>query len=113
MTLKDFISQFSHNNQMFVENKNNYWMTYRYTPDGKVIDDDPIMDWELQHTDIADCEVICIKDVIRDGHMGSITIKVDTEKQDFQFVKDLVTLNNSPLWLYNEVHGTNIKGCCG
>ena len=112
MKVKDFIEQFSHNNEMFVENKGNYWMTYRYTPEGKVIEDVPIMDWELQHTDIADCEVICIKDVIREGHMNGITLKVDTNKQEFNFLKELVTLDNSPLWLYNKVHNKNIQGCC-
>ena len=33
MTVKDFIGQFSHNNEMWVENKENYSMYHKYRED--------------------------------------------------------------------------------
>ena len=118
MKLKDFIEQFSHNNEVYIENKENYCMQYRYLPEDK--EKDELMDWELQYTDICDCEVMCIKNVIHldENHhmkMPAITIKIDTDKKEFMFLKSLVTQDNAPLWLYNKMHGTHIEGsemCC-
>lgn len=119
MKLQDFIEAFSHNNEVNIENKDNYCMQYRYLPEDNLKDE--LMDWELRYTDIRDCEVICIKNVIRldaKSHMRTpaITIKIDTDKKEFEFLKSLVTRDNAPLWLYNKMHRTNIVGgdvCCG
>ena len=98
-----------HNNEVVIENRDNYQMGYYYpNEDEKFV----LMDWELQYTDIADCDVICVKNVIRKDIGQHITIKVDTDKTFFVFVKDNVSLDNAPLWLYNKMHGTDIQGCC-
>lgn len=107
--LSEFIENFMHNNEVVIENRYNYEMHYRYFSEDheKVV----LMDWELQYTDISDCDVICVKNVIRQKVGQHITIKVDTDKTDFIFDKDKVTLDNAPLWLYNKMHGTDIQGC--
>ena len=109
MRLSEFIENFMHNNEVVIENRDNYQMGYYYpNEDEKFV----LMDWELQYTDIADCDVICVKNVIRKDIGQHITIKVDTDKTFFVFVKDKVSLDNAPLWLYNKMHGTDIQGCC-
>jgi hypothetical protein len=70
-----------------------------------------IMDWELKFTDIADCEVVKISNVLRPGKDQGITIVIDTEGDTFRFIPELITMDNAPLWLYNAAHGTNIRGC--
>ena len=100
--LRHFIDRFSHNNEVFVENKDNYQMYYKYRADQEKIDGG-IMDWELNYTDISDCNVIRISNVIRDGK-ETLTIVVDTDKKCFNFLKEKVSLDNSPMWLYEKVH---------
>ena len=114
MTLRDFIEQFSHNNEIYIENKENLNIGYRYLPEDDI--KYQLMDWEMQYTNVRDCKVICIKNVIHQDEKGrmqtpAITIKIDTDKTEFAFVKEYVTMTNSPLWLYNEMHRTNIQGC--
>lgn len=109
MKVKDFINRFSQNNEMYIENRNNIEMRYRFRPD-TIIKYGTVMDWMLPFTTLADLEVICIKDVIRLEKVGGITLKVDTEEEEFTFLKDLVSLDNCPLWLYNRVHNKNIHG---
>ena len=110
MTVSKFIEEFMHNNEVVIENRDNYEMHYRYLPEDeeKLV----LMDWEVMYTDISDCEIICIKNVIRDKSIGQhITVKIDTEQKDFMFVPEKVKLDNAPLWLYNKMHRTNIHGC--
>ena len=108
MNLKDFVHNFSHNNAIFVENVNCYCMTYKYNDEDKV-HDGLIMDWELLHTDIAECDVLKISNVIHPNGGHGITIVVDTDKKEFNFIPDLVTMDNSPVWLYEKVHKTKIE----
>ena len=70
-----------------------------------------IMDWELEFTDIADCEVVEISNVLRPGKVQGITIVIDTEDDTFRFIPELITIDNAPLWLYNAAHETNVRGC--
>ena len=58
-------------------------------------------------TDIAECEMICIKNV----YTQAITFKVDTDREEFCMDRDYITMNNSPLWLYEKVHQTKVL--CG
>ena len=107
MTVKDFIGQFSHNNEMWVENKENYSMYHKYRED-EDLQDGVLMDWELPHTSIADCEVICIANVIHPGCLPAITLRVDTDAKVIEFKKEFVTPHNSPLWLYERVHNLKV-----
>ena len=106
MKLKDFITTFSHNNEIWVQNKDGKKMGYRYKPTHDYMYD-IIMDWELLHTDIAECEVIRIANVVGYATQG-ITIVINTEKRHFDFVPELVTMDNSPVWLYERVHNTKL-----
>lgn len=108
MKLKDFIRQFSHNNQVYVENRDNYCMYYKYNP-GDLVIDSTIMDWELPYTDLADCEIKCISNVIHTHGDQAITFVVDTDKKEFSFIPELVTEKSSPLWLYERVHKTKVE----
>ena len=107
MKLKDFIEQFSHNNEMYIENKERKQMYYISPEDKTTEKTGAIMDWELKFTDIADCEVV----KIYPGKEQSITIVIDIEDDTFRFIPELITIDNAPLWLYNAAHGTNVRGC--
>ena len=107
MKLKDFIEQFSHNNEMYIENKERKQMYYISPEDKTTEETGTIMDWELKFTDIADCEVV----KIFPRNEQSITIVIDTEGDTFRFIPELITIDNAPLWLYNAAHGTNVRGC--
>lgn len=117
MTLEQFLIQFSHNNEVYVENEGNFQMYYRYHPEDKIMDG-TIMDWELQYTNIALCEVMCIKNVIREKNFPpAFTIQVKTTKIVIDFVPNRVSLDTAPLWLYNKIHNANVDGsvrelCC-
>ena len=111
MKLKDFIEQFSHNNEIYIENKERKQMYYISPKDKTTEETGVIMDWELKFTDIADCEVVKISNVLRPGKDQGITIVIDTEGDTFRFIPELITMDNAPLWLYNAAHGTNICGC--
>ena len=99
---------FSHNNEVRVEHKNSEMMTMHY------VDGDEgcveMMDWEVEKTDIAECEMIGTKIDYREGQKA-ITFKVDTDREEFCMDKDYVTMDNSPLWLYEKVHQTKVV--CG
>ena len=105
MTVREFIKTFSHNNEVRVENKDSKMMRMHY------LDGDEgcveMMDWEVEMTDIAECEMICIKNV----YTQAITFKVDTDREEFSMDKDYITMDNSPLWLYEKVHQTKVM--CG
>ena len=105
MTVREFIKTFSHNNEVRVENKNNKMMRMHY------LDGDEgcveMMDWEVEKTDIAECEMIGIKNV----YTQVITFEVDTDREEFCMDRDYITMNNSPLWLYEKVHQTKVL--CG
>ena len=104
MKLKDFIAKFSQNNELWIQNKKHLCLEYRYNSSSKYIYD-VVMDWMMQYTDIADCEVIRIANVF--GHIThGITIEIDTDKEKFEFVPELVT-DTCPVWFYERVH--NIK----
>lgn len=108
MTIKDFIKEFSHNNSIYVENKNNYRMQYRYNQNSKL--QDKLIDWEIEFTNISDCDIICISQVYdSDGRFRAITLKIDTELTEFIFDKEKISLKYAPLWLYEEVHETKIN----
>ena len=111
MKLKNFIEQFSHNNEMYIENKERKQMYYISPEDKTTEKTGAIMDWELKFTDIADREVIKISNVLRPGKEQGITIVIDTEDDTFRFIPELITIDNAPLWLYNAAHGTNVRGC--
>lgn len=111
MKLKDFIEQFSHNNEIYIENNERKQMYY-ISPEDKTTEvTGTIMDWELEFTDIADREVVKISNVLRSGKEQGITIVIDTEGDTFRFIPELITIDNAPLWLYNAAHGTNVRGC--
>lgn len=111
MKLKEFIENFSHNNEIYIENRERQTMSYKYVEEDKP--GDIIMDWEAgNYSDIRDCEVIRISNVLRPGKSQGITIVVDTDRTSFGFDKSLVRLDNSPLWFYNKIHGTNVIGNC-
>ena len=99
---------FSHNNEVRVENKNNKMMQMHYLhgDEGCV----EMMDWEVEKTDIAECGTIGIKNVYREGQQA-ITFKVDTDREEFCMDKDYITMDNSPLGLYEKVHQTKVR--CG
>ena len=105
MTVREFIKTFSHNNEVRVENKNSKMMRMHY------LDGDEgcvqMMDWEVEMTDIAECEMIGIKNV----YTQAITFKVDTDIEVFFMDMDYIMMDNSPLWLYNKVHQTKVV--CG
>ncbi len=65
MKLKDFIEEFSHNNVVAIENKFGVIIKIPSivysTADGGVVNDYEMMDWQLQYTNISDCEVFRIK----------------------------------------------------
>ena len=111
MTLREFINAFSHNNQIWIENREHYCMTYKYRKDDDS-HDGLIMDWELLFTDIADCRVIKISDVIRPKGKQGITIVIDTDKKEFNFLPDTINVDNSPLWLYEKVHNVKLNTMC-
>ena len=111
MKLKDFIEQFSHNNEIYIENKERKQMYYISLKDKTTEVTGTIMDWELKFTDIANCEVIKISNVLRLGKEQGITIVIDTECDTFRFIPELITIDNAPLWLYNAAHGTDVCGC--
>ena len=109
ITLSDFCERFSHNNEVYVENKSNCCMSYRYNDNDTQDNNKLIMDWELQYTDISDCNVVCISNVLRDGNPQGITIVIDTDKEDFSFDKTKVRKDNSPVWLYEKVHEVKLQ----
>lgn len=109
MKLKDFIKKFSQNNEVYVENRNNYAMGARWN-DKFAEDSLQFMDWELKFTDIADKEVLRIKNVERGIHGTGITIVIDTDEQQFHFLKELVTRENAPLWFFEHIHGIVTDG---
>ena len=110
MKLKKFISQFSHNNAMWVENKKHELLFSRYNEDEEWLAR-TLMDWELQHTTLADYKVLGIRNVVRRGKPQAVTIVVDTDLHFLEFVPALVTMENSPVWLYERVHQVSIKAC--
>ena len=109
MTVREFIKTFSHNNEVRVENKNFKMMKMHYIDGDKGCVD--MMDWEVEMTDIAECEMIGIMNVHWEEHPQVITFKVDTDREEFCMDKDYVTMDNNPLWLYNKVHHTKVM--CG
>ena len=111
MTLREFINNFSHNNEIWIENNEHYCMTYKYRSDDES-HDGLIMDWELQFTDIADCSVIKISNAIHPKGKQGITIVIDSDKKEFNFLPDKVNTDNSPLWLYEKVHNEKLNTIC-
>lgn len=114
MTVNEFIKNFSHNNEIYVENKHNKEMDCIISPNRT---ETQIMDWYLPHSDIGECELICIKNVYREnpqgkGYINTLTFKVDTDFEEIHILPELVSFYDSPLWMYNEVHSTKIEGCC-
>ena len=112
ITLKEFIARFSHNNPVWIENKENYTMYHQYRADLEK-EDGTVMDWELRHTDIADCNVIRIASVLRKRESEAFTIVVDSDAECFHYVPEKVSIDNSPLWLYEKVHNAACGACCG
>ena len=112
MTVREFIKTFSHSNEVIVENRNSKMMRMHYV-DGVDSGEGCVemMDWEVEKTDIAECEMIEIKNVYREGYSQAITFKVDTDREEFCMDKDYITMDNSPLWLYEKVHQTKVR--CG
>lgn len=110
MTIEKFIEEFSHNNEIVIENKECYAMdlTSIVRKDGK-----PtlvVMDWEIKYTDIADCEIICISNVYRQPEIQQvITLRIDTDQKSYAFVPEKVRLDNCPLWLYEHIHRINVQ----
>lgn len=104
MKLKDFIETYSHNNELWIENKNCMGIQFRYNPQESYFWE-VIMDWEMKFTDIADCEVSKIANVYHSTQ--GITIRLDTDRVKFDFIPELVREDNCPVWLYEKVH--NIK----
>ena len=111
ISLKDFIARFSHNNPVWIENKENYTMYHQYRADLEK-KDSVVMDWELEYTDIADCNVINISSVLREHDSEAFTIVVDSDAECFHFIPEKVTIDNAPLWLYETVHNKSCKACC-
>ena len=109
MTVREFIKTFSHSNEVIVENKNSKMMRMHYVDGDEGCVD--MMDWEIEKTDIAECEMIEIKNVYWVEHPQVITFKVDTDREEFCMDKDYITMDNSPLWLYEKVHQTKVR--CG
>lgn len=107
MKLKDFIQEFSQNNEVYVENRDNYAMGARWN-DKFAEDALQFMDWELKFTDIANKEVLRIKNVDRGINDTGITIVIDTDEKQFHFLKELVTRDNAPLWFYSQIHGIDM-----
>ena len=107
MTVSDFCKRFSHNNEIYVENKDRKEMGYRYNELSE-IKYGMIMDWELKYTNIADCKLLRISNVIRPGESQGITFVVDTVEENFEYSKEKTTIGNSPLWLFEKVNGTKI-----
>ena len=103
-SLNEFIARFSHNNRVWIENKNNYVMGFRYCQDDNEMCR-PIMDWQLKYTDIENCKVICIKNVIRYNYSDVYTIKIDTNRETFMF--DETKVADCPLWLKNKIFKKN------
>lgn len=110
MKLEDFIKQFSHNNPIYIENKERVQMYYKSIENGSE-QTGSIMDWELKFTNIAQCEVIKLANVFRRGKPQGFTIVIDTDKDEFEYIPELITRDNAPLGLYNDAHKTNIQGC--
>ena len=110
MKLRDFIETFSHNNEIWVENKNRMVIQWRYNPTQRYMWE-KIMDWELKFTDIADCEVIKISNA-RHSAQG-ITIVIDTDKEMYDFIPELVKEDNCPVWLYENVHNVKLQVTAG
>ena len=48
---------------------------------------------------------------IKNVYTQAITFKVDTDREEFCMDKDYITMDNSPLWLYEKVHQTKVR--CG
>ena len=96
MTIQEFIKQFSHNNEIVIENRDCYAMDLSSRPqkDGK-----PrlvVMDWQIEYTDIADCEIICISNVYRQPEIQQvITLRIDTDRKSYiiQILKVVMQLN--------------------
>ena len=107
MKLKEFIAVFSYDNEISVLNADNTFMLHRYHMSQKP-SEGSLMDWELKFTDIADCDVIRIRSII---NAPGITIQVATKKLCIEFLPQLVTLQNAPLWFYNEIHKKSIQSC--
>ena len=111
MTIEKFIEQFSHNNEVVIENRDCYAMdlSSRQRKDGKPVL--MVMDWEIRYTDIAGCEIICISNVHREPDIQQvITLRIDTDRKSYAYVPEKVKIDNCPLWLYNHVHHTDITG---
>ncbi|MBP5724546.1 MAG: hypothetical protein J6X18_13370 [Bacteroidales bacterium] len=111
MTVSEFCKRFSHNNEVYIENRNNYFMRYRYRKDNGYKDAHFLMDWELKYTTISDYQLIRISNVMYEGVQQAITFVVDTEEENFEFVPEKVTYDNAPLWLYEKVHGVSLEKC--
>lgn len=111
MELKDFIKQFSHNNALWIENNKRRVMASRYNNDEEWVCR-TLMDWELTHTDIAKAEVICISNVMRHSEPWAVTIVINSDSDIISFIPELVTMDNSPLWLYERVHQVTLEGKC-
>lgn len=110
VTVYEFIKRFSHNNAVWVDNRNNYTMYHKYRQNQEQ-KDGVVMDWELEYTDIADCNVIKISNVIHNHEKDAYTIVVDTDKTCFNFIPEKTTLNSAPAWLYEEVHDLRNSQC--
>lgn len=95
---------------MWVENKKRHLMLSRYNENEEWVAR-TLMDWELTHTTIADCKVLGICNVVRPQEPQAVTIVVDTDLDLLEFVPELVTMENSPLWLYERVHQVKTTAC--
>lgn len=93
---------------MWVENKKRHLLFSRYNEDEEWAAR-TLMDWELQLTTLADCKVIGICNVVRTQEPQAVTIVVDTDIDLLEFVPELVTMKDSPLWLYERVHQVSIQ----
>lgn len=58
------------------------------------------------------CRVINISNVIHPKGEQGITIVIDTDKKEFNFLPDTVNVDNSPVWLYENVHNAKLNTMC-
>lgn len=100
MKLIDFIDTYiSPNSSLILRNKNMECMKCIL---GKISKSTKIMDWYIKYSNIQNANVLKICAI-----EGSyLCIDLDIENLDYLILPDLVTLENSPFWFYNESHNT-------
>jgi len=101
MKLAEFIKTFSHNNEVYVENRLREVIYFKYNSSDIKRRKGFLMDWELRYTDLAEIEVLGITFVY--GREPGITIILDTEVKEFNFLPDKI--DDAPLWLKEKVKG--------